>query len=172
MSHRFLALLCLGFFLLRPSIAQEDSEPDRFHDAFLDQLTGTWTMTGHVMGDSVTYEADAEWVLDHQFLRLRMEDVNAPPEYVAHVYIGYDGTDDQYLAHWLDDSGGRYSKTLGYGQREGEALTFEFDYPNGPFHTTFAQRAGETWHVSMRAKEDEGTWSTFAEFDVEPTSVR
>lgn len=170
MSRRFLVVLCLGLFLLRPALAQEEGEPPHLEDAFLDRLTGTWTLTGHVMGDSVTYAADAEWVLKHQFLRLRMEDVNTPPEYVAHVYIGYDPEEEEYVAHWLDDFGGRSSQTLGYGQREGEAITFEFDYPDGPFHTTFEQKNGEAWHVLMRAQQDDGSWSTFAEYDVEPSS--
>ena len=50
-------------------------------------------MTGHVRGDSVQYDARGEWVLNHQFLSIRMEDVNSPPEYAAHVYIGYDQGD-------------------------------------------------------------------------------
>lgn len=172
MSRRFLVVLCLGLFFFRSALAQEEGNPSHLEDAFLDQLTGTWTMVGHVMGDSVTYSADAEWVLSHQFLRLRMEDVSTPPEYVAHIYIGYDPEEEEYVAHWLDDSGGRSSKTLGFGQREGKTVTFEFDYPEGLFRTTFEQKAGEAWHVLIRAKEDMGAWSTFAEYDVEPVSTQ
>jgi hypothetical protein len=51
-------------------------------------------MRGQVQGDSVQYDADAEWVLGHQFLRLRMTDLNDPPQYAAHVYIGYDPSAD------------------------------------------------------------------------------
>lgn len=167
MRYAFLAMFCLGLLLIAlPASAQEESEPRPLHDAFHDRLTGTWTMTGHVMGDSVTYEADAEWVLGHQFLRLRMEDVNTPPEYVAHVYIGYDPEDEQYVAHWLDDTGGRASETLGYGKRDGNAVTFEFDYPEAPFHTTIEQTSGEAWHLLIRSKGENGAWSTFAEYDV------
>lgn len=128
-------------------------------------------MVGHVMGDSVKYDADGKWVLNHQFLRFRMEDVNAPPEYVAHVYIGYDRTKNDYVAHWLDSSGGRPSKTLGYGEQDGTGITFSFEYPDGPFRTTFEENEDGTWHVLMRAKGDDGDWSTFAEYDMRRSST-
>lgn len=93
-----------------------------------------------------------------------------PPEYVAQVFIGYDHQAQEYVAHWLDSSGGRASKTLGYGQREDNAVEFTFDYPDGPFRTTFEKKTDERWHVLMRSKGDDGPWSTFAEYDMTSTS--
>lgn len=55
-------------------------------------------MTGHVQGDSVQYDANGEWALNHRFLRIRMKDINSPPGYAAHVYIGYDQEDQEYVA--------------------------------------------------------------------------
>lgn len=168
MLLRSCTLICLGVMTFAsPASAQE---ADSLRDAFLDRLTGSWTMTGHVRGDSVQYDARGEWVLNHQFLSIRMEDVNSPPEYAAHVYIGYDQEDQEYVAHWLDSFGGGPSETLGYGQRDGNAIVFKFKYPDGPFRTTFERGTGRTWHVLMRSKGDDGKWSTFAEYEVEPTS--
>lgn len=170
MLLRFYFLVWIGGMVLSfPVSAQEADGP--LQDPFLDDLTGAWTMTGHVMGDSVRYDAHGKWTLNHQFLRFRMEDVNSPPEYVARVYIGYDREDQEYVAHWLDSSGGRPSETLGYGEREGRAVEFKFDYPDGPFRTTFEKRTGQAWHVLMRTKGEDGDWSTFAEYDVTPKST-
>lgn len=169
MRLRLFVLVWVGIFLLSfPAAAQEPDAP--LQDPFLDDMVGTWTMTGHVMGDSVEYDATGTWVLNHQFLRLRMEDVNTPPEYVARVFIGYDGKNKEYVAHWLDSSGGRSSKTLGYGQLEDNAIEFRFDYPEGPFRTTFEQIGDNTWHIRMRSKGDNGSWSAFADFEMVPRS--
>lgn len=97
-----------------------------------------------------------------------MKDVHDPPEYAAHVYIGYDPEDEQYVAHWIDSTGGRSSETLGYGQREDDAITFKFNYPDAPFRTTFKRRPDGTWNVLMRTKDGPEAWSTFAEYDVKP----
>ena len=74
--------------------------PKAFEDARLNDLVGTWKMEGAVRGDSVTYRATGEWVLGHQFLRIQMRDVtNTPPQYFAHVYVGYDPEAEEYVAH-------------------------------------------------------------------------
>ena len=35
----------------------------------------------------------------------------------AEVFFGYGNMSEQYVAHWLDTFGGRYSEVLGYGMR-------------------------------------------------------
>jgi hypothetical protein len=52
--------------------------------------------------------------------------------------VGYDNTSERYVAHWLDVYGGRFSETLGYGRRSSDSIEFVFEYPAGPFHTTFS----------------------------------
>ncbi len=86
-------------------------------DSLLEQLTGDWSMAGRVRGRPVSYTFHAAWVLNHQFLELRMRDVADPPAYQATVYLGYDNTSDRYVCHWLDAFGGRFSETLGYGHQ-------------------------------------------------------
>ena len=163
MDLRAPLVLLLGLLCAAPAGAQA---PPPVADALLDGLVGTWTLTGQVMGDSVRYDADAEWVLGHQFLRLRMTDAQRPPQYAAHVYVGYDSTAQRYVAHWLDTTGGGASTTLGTGRRTDSTLTFRFDYPDGPFRTTFEHRADGRWRVRMRSKDASGTWTPFASYSM------
>lgn len=126
-------------------------------------------MTSHVMDDSVRYDATAEWVLGHQFLRLQMTDVNQPPQYATHVYIGYDSTGQRYVAHWLDISGGGASTTLGHGRRQNDTLIFRFDDSDGPYRTAFEHRPDGTGRVRMRSKSESGEWRPFAAYTMRPT---
>jgi hypothetical protein len=79
--------------------------------------------------------------LNHRFLCLEMRGTARVPTYEAIVFIGRDNLSERYVAHWLDVSGGRWSETLGYGTKSGQAVEFVFEYPDGPFRTTFAQGA-------------------------------
>jgi hypothetical protein len=153
-----------------PARAQTDSTPPDgphriFRDSLLDQMVGSWEMRGTVRGKSVEYRARAEWVLNHQFLRLELQDVTSPPVYQASVFIGYDFAGNRYVAHWLDGFGGWASETLGYGQRRGQAIDFLFDYPNGLFQNTMTwnpDRRG--WSLALRARDRGGNWQPFADY--------
>jgi Protein of unknown function (DUF1579) len=109
-------------------------------DSLLDHLVGQWrverTMRGRTTGNAV----QAEWVLNHQFLLLHYQDsprAAAPSGYEAMVFIGYDNASERYVAHWIDVFGGRFSETLGYGTRDGNAIRIVFEYPDGPFYNTY-----------------------------------
>ena len=128
-------------------------------DDLLEQLAGSWKLTGTAAGGRPAQnDVTAEWVLDHQFLRIRFE--NGP--YQAHVYLGYDNLSDRYVAHWLDVFGGRWSETLGYGHRKGDAIELVFEYPDGPFHTTF-RKEGAGWRILMEQRDPAGQWKPFAD---------
>jgi len=121
-------------------------------------------MIGQVRGKPVEQSFTAEWVLAHQFLLLSMKDMAQPPAYEAHVYLGYDNASERYVAHWIDVFGGRFSETLGYGPREKDAVHLVFEYPDGPFHTTFTANSDGTWSVLMRHRDAAGAWVTFGEY--------
>ena len=139
------------------------SQQPTLRDATLDALQGRWLLAGHVQGDSVNYHGYGEWVLGHQFLRLNLRDVAVPPQYEAHVYIGWDAERKQYVAHWLDVFGGRFAETLGYGTLEGDELRFRFEYPDGPFRTTFILRKAG-FELGMKSRARDGAWKPFAHF--------
>ena len=76
---------------------------------FLDKLAGHWNLTQTVRGTTKENKVEADWVLEHQFLRVHMKDVASPPKYEADVYIGYDKAKNRYVAHWMDTFGGGFS---------------------------------------------------------------
>ena len=164
-------ILLLCSIVVALSAAGQQAEPSLdgpkriFQDPLLEQLTGTWTMVGAVRGRPATYSLHVEWTLNHQFLRLEMRDASDPPAYQASVYIGYDNTSERYVAHWLDTFGGRFSETLGFGKRSGNAVLFVFEYPDGPFHTTFTLNSdAKTWNILMEDRDKSGSWKEFAHY--------
>ncbi len=122
-------------------------------------------MVGAVRSSPVTYSLHVEWVLNHQFLKLEIRDVADPPAYQATVYVGYDNASERYVAHWLDAFGGRFSETLGFGKRSGAAILFVFEYPDGPFHTSFTlDPKAKRWTVLMEDRGKGGAWREFAHY--------
>ena len=134
-----------------------------FKDELLENLVGDWKLTRQIRGQTVQNTVKAEWVLNHQFLRIHMKDVATPAQYEAMVFVGYDNASDRYVVHWIDVFGGRFSETLGYGKRDGASIKFIFEYPDGPFHTTFIWNAADkTWRFLLEQKNKEGKWTAFA----------
>ena len=151
---------------VRHIIAQEplDGRNRIFRDELLDNLVGDWKLTRKMRAQSVENRVKAEWALNHQFLLVHMKDVANPPNYEVMVFIGYDNTSERYVAHWIDVFGGRFSETLGYGKRSGNAIQFVFEYLDGPFHNTFTWNPeSKTWVFLMEQKDQTGKWKVFAE---------
>ena len=146
--------------------AQEVSNSPRggFSDAFLNKLAGEWNLKRTIRGQIVESKVVAKWVLNHQFLRIEMDDGKAPSEYSATIYIGFDPDRKSYVVHWIDVFGGRFSETLGYGKREGNKIVFLFDYPDGPFRNTFTwDEKQKSWNFLMQNGDKAGNWRLFGE---------
>ena len=106
-------------------------------------------------------------MLNHQFLQIRETAIPQPgdanPPYEAMVMIGYDHTRERYVVHWMDNFGGRFSETLGYGTRNGDQIDFVFEYSDGPFHNTFRWLPGERkWQWLLKSKDPFKGWIDFA----------
>jgi hypothetical protein len=145
-----------------------DGVEHKFLDDTMDHLSGSWKMTGQILGRPVIHRMTAEWVLNHQFLHFHEKDTANPPAYEVEVYIGYDNMSERYVAHWLDVFGGRFSETLGFGKRDGNSIRFLFEYPDGPFTNTFHWKAaGKKWQFVLETKGLDGKWSNFATLDLE-----
>lgn len=165
--NAFAVALTLTLFndAARFAAAQEPVDgPNRiFKDELLENLVGDWKLLRKIGGRTGENTVRVDWVLNHQFIRIHMKDVATPAQYEAMVFIGYDNTDQRYVAHWIDVFGGRFSETLGYGKRGGDSIKFLFEYPDGPFHNTFTWNpANKTWTFLMEQKTKDGKWSTFA----------
>lgn len=159
-------LTCFGLFAASSAAQQPlDGRERIFHDELLDNLVGEWKITRKFKTRTAENNAKVEWVLNHQFLLIKMRDVNNPPQYEANIYIGYDNASDRYVAHWIDFFGGRFSETLGYGTRSGNTIIkFVFEYPDGPFHNTFTwNKDKKSWTFLMEQKDSTGNWTLFAE---------
>ena len=160
----FVALLALA---TSPLLAAEDSQDGRdrpLKDPFLDGLVGDWQVSRVMKIRKAESTAQAEWVLNHQFVRLHYGDAANATNYEATVFIGHDNAAKQYVVHWIDVFGGHFSRTLGFGKRDGNALVITFDYPDGEFRNTLTfDPADRTWTSLMRQKDKNGEWSTFAE---------
>ena len=168
---RFIPLVVLLTSFLVPIVTrpQEADGPQKiFHDELLDHMVGDWHLSGSVMGEAADHQVKVEWVLNHQFLRIH-EKATAPSKtgllYEAMVMVGYDNASERYAAHWIDVFGGRFSETLGYGHRDGNKIEFLFEYPDGPFRTTFRwDPETKAWHWQMRQKDKSGAWTDFANY--------
>jgi len=68
----------LGSAFLFPVAARAQASP-QWHDDFLDPLAGSWRVEGALVGHHAHHTVRAEWVLDHQFLRIEEKtSANAP----------------------------------------------------------------------------------------------
>jgi hypothetical protein len=161
-----LLLLPLSFPSLTSSqaAAQADSVNKTFEDDVLNNLAGDWTLSRKMRGQNSQSAVHAEWVLNHQFLFIHMKEHSNPSQYEARVYVGYDTSTKRYIVHWIDMFGGRVSETLGYGNREGNSIKLEFNYPDGLFHNTLTWHPEtKTWTTLLEQKDQKGNWSIFAE---------
>ena len=65
-----------------------------WQDDLIDHMTGVWKLEGPVMGHPGHHDVEAEWALNHQFLRIHEKTAaNAPGDehsYEATWFLGYD----------------------------------------------------------------------------------
>jgi hypothetical protein len=159
-----LAPLLMAVASLAAAQGALDGPDHPLQNSFLDHLVGDWQVDRVMKGRASQTAMQAEWVLNHQFLRLHYRDAATPPKYEAMVFIGYDNDGAHYVVHWIDVFGGHFSQTLGSGKRDGNAMLLTFDYPDGEFRNTFAFDSKDgTWTSLMRQKDKAGEWTPFAE---------
>jgi hypothetical protein len=137
-------------------------------DDLVDHMKGSWMLQGKIVDRDAHHEVRAEWVLNHQFLYIHERTTAGAPtsehRYEASWFLGYDPVSERYVLHLIDVFGGRFSETLGYGTRDGDSIRFVFEYPDGPFHTTYRWSAqSDSWQWLMEQKDKTGRWTTFAD---------
>lgn len=159
-----ITLVYILVFVTHLSFGQETAKCDQsiFKDTLLDKLTGQWVASGTVGSDKVVYNFFVQWVLNHQFLEMDFADTAATPEYTAKVFVGYDCKKDKYIVHWIDNFGGAFSETLGYGTRNIQSIEMLFEYAAGQLINTFSyDENGDQWTSHTVTKDEEGNWVTF-----------
>lgn len=166
MKRNILIFIVACAFFIVNAIGQEsrNGRGGAFNDPFLDGLVGEWNIKRSIRGQTLDSRLTAAWVLNHQFLELRMNDRKEPSDYSALVYIGYSDVKKSYVLHWIDTFGGAASETLGYGKRDGDKIVFELAYPEGAFRNTFTHDTkANAWTFRMEGSDGKGGWNFFAE---------
>ncbi len=112
---------------------------------------------------TVYNDARVEWVLNHQFVRITMVDIESPPKYEAHVYIGFNHEKKKYVCHWLDVFGGQFSETIGVGTRDENSIEFIFASKEAVLRNRFSfDEAGGEWSSVIEQRGPlEDQWHTF-----------
>jgi hypothetical protein len=109
----------------------------------LDHLAGKWLLQGTVGKQAVTHDFEAEWVLQHHYLRFhevsREKNPKGEPQYEAIVFIGWNEKTKQYGCAWLDVYGGLAQESIGLAKFEENELAFVFtaEHAEVTFTNTF-----------------------------------
>ena len=149
---RFLLLVAL----IGITAASAGAQPLTGDDPWLSRLVGHWVLEGRIAGKDTTHDVDAEWVLNHLYVRLhevsREKDSKGRAAYEAIIYVTWYAAGGEYTVLWLDTtaSGGFAPEGIGHAKAEGNSLPFVFKDARGEvsFKNTFAYdpaRGGWTW---------------------------
>jgi hypothetical protein len=141
-------------------------------DSLLDAFVGTWNVTGTTRGKTTRYRMEARRVLQNKYVELHLVDVmSKPPGYEARVIIGEAAEPGQYIAHWIDNFGAKYSVPTASGKQVDDTLFLDFPYPDGAFHDTFSyDRKRRSWHMLLESADGNG-WKVFADYDARRAGV-
>jgi len=122
----------------------------------LDHLTGHWVLRGTIAGKQTTHDVDAEWVVQHHYVRIsevsREKDAKGQPKYEAMVLVGWSDTAKAYTCVWQDVFGGASIETIGVAEPSENKLPFVFKNEKGEvsFHNDFVyDPAAKAWEWRM-----------------------
>jgi hypothetical protein len=142
--------LVLAMTIFTSLIAMAQQPP--VSSPLLDHLAGKWVMQGTVGKQATTHDFDAEWVLQHHYLRFheisREKNDKGEPQYEATVFIGWNEKTKQYACVWLDVYGGATSESIGLATPKENELAFVFTDEHGDpsFTNTFTyDRKTNAW---------------------------
>ncbi len=137
-------------------------------DDFLERLVGSWSLSGTAGSRALRQKVESVWVIEGRYVRMHfIEQEPIPhdrPRYEAIYMIGRDDKNDEYVLHLFDTFGATYSRVLGVGKRDVNAITFLFHYPDGLFSNRFTwdPRTRE-WRMLLKQQEGAEGWKVFAE---------
>jgi len=136
MKHLFLAVTIFG------ALTAAAQQPP-VNSPLLDHLSGKWVLQGTVGKQPVTHDFEAEWVLQHRYLRFREvsreKNDKGDPQYEATVFIAWNEKSKQYSCVWLDVYGGATPESIGVAAPKENELAFIFTDEHGviTFNNTF-----------------------------------
>ena len=123
----------LLFVLLFVSAAAAQRPP--VNSPLLDRLEGRWVLQGTIAGKPTTQDITAEWVANHQYLRLhevsRDATPDGKPQYDAFIHIGWDSDKKIYSIIWLDNFWGISPDAIGSAVPKDNELLFLWKNADG-----------------------------------------
>lgn len=146
-----------GFALFFASSAARAQQPTP-QAALFDRLAGNWIAEGTFGDDPTFHDFSAAWVMNHQYLRLRVvsreTQSDGTPGYEATAFIQWDPAAKQYRCAWIDTAG-ISSVTLGTAAPSGNEIPFVFKTTHDVTHTTFAYNAKtDRWDISLNSEQN------------------
>ena len=124
-------VLLVTIFVALTAIAQQAPVTS----PLLDHLAGKWLLQGTVGKQPVTHDFDAEWVIEHHYLRFhevsREKNDKGEPQYEATVFVAWNEKTRQYACVWLDVYGGATSESVGLAAPKENELAFVFTDERG-----------------------------------------
>jgi hypothetical protein len=137
----------------------------------LDHLAGKWLLEGTIAGQQTKHDVDAEWVLNHHYLRIhevsQQKKADGQPQYEAMVFIAWNdqvtnepNKNDQtkndqpkhYSCAWLDVYGSFSPASIGVAPPSDNELAFIFKNEKGEpdFSNDFVYDAKtDTWSDAL-----------------------
>ena len=113
-------------------------------------------MEGTIAGQPTKHDIDAEWVLDHHYLRIhevsREKKPNQQPQYEATIFIAWNEEPKHYSCAWLDVYGGFSIASIGSAPPSENELAFVFINEKGEpdFSNHFVYDAKtDTWSDTL-----------------------
>src|SRR6478672_4967495 len=109
--------LVIAALIAASSFAQKtvDTEDWHFNDDLLNHLVGKWNVTGITYGNPNKETIEAEWVMDHQYLRIHEKSKEIIPEingpFETEFFIGFNRNSKYYVVHEMNICG----STMGEG---------------------------------------------------------
>jgi hypothetical protein len=121
--------------------------------ALLNQLEGSWVLSGKIAGKPTVHDVQAHWILHHEYLQIhevsRDRDPQGGPAYEAEVLVSWDPESDQYACLWLDSTAGAAltSQVTCRAKPGVDSIPFVFKISaTDSIHTTFTyNEASDTW---------------------------
>jgi hypothetical protein len=160
--------LLLVAMTLTPLIAM--AQPAPVNSPLLDHLAGKWLIQGTIRNQSATHDFEAQWVLQHHYLRFhevsREKNDKNEPQYEAIVFIGWNEKTRQYACAWMDVYGGLTTESIGIATPKQNELAFVFTDEHGEttFTNTFVYDSKtNTWEDRLDNVE-KGVAKPFARF--------
>jgi hypothetical protein len=131
-------LACFLFYVLFACAAPAQRLP--VNSPVLDHLVGTWVLQGTIAGKPATHDIAAEWVANHQFLRVhevsREKTRDGIPEYDAFIHIGWEPEKKIYPIIFLDNYWGIDPASIGTATPKENELLFVWKNEKGTMDFT------------------------------------